>query len=218
MSKNEQWLKRWNENQIAFHETSVNQYLQRYLDKFSLKPGASIFLPLCGKSEDIAWLAAQGYQVTGIELSELAIEAFFEEHKMRFQSFQSDRFVLRKAGNISLLQGDFFDLHAEDIGDCDLVFDRAALIAIEEERRADYCKQLMSIIPASCSMLLITLDYLQSQMKGPPYAVSEAEVSEHYAGTFSIDMLERNNVLDERPRWREQGLDALNESVYRLHR
>lgn len=218
MSKHDHWLQRWKENKIAFHEASVNPYLQRYLGEFSLQPGATVFLPLCGKSEDIAWLAEQGFQVIGIELSALAIEAFFEEHGMRYQSFESDRFILRKSGNISLLQGDYFDLRAEDIGDCGLVFDRAALIAIEDAHRADYCEQMMSIIPASCSMLLITLDYLQSQMQGPPYAVSESEVRQHYAETYRIDLLECNNVLDERPRWREQGLDALDESVYRLHR
>ena len=156
--------------------------------------------------------------MTGIELSALAIEAFFEEHKLRYQTFESDRFILRKAGNISLYEGDFFDLRSEEIGDCALVHDRAALIAIEESQRPDYCEHLMSIIPATANMLLITLEYNQAEMEGPPYAVAPDEVLRHYAGTFSIDLLERNDVLDERPRWREQGLQALSESVYQLHR
>ena len=218
MIANQYWLERWKQNRIGFHESAVNRHLQSYIDQFSLAPGAGVFLPLCGKAHDIAWLAEQGYDVTGIELSALAIEEFFEEHKLRYQTFESDRFILRKADNISLYEGDFFDLRSQDIGDCALVYDRAALIAIEEAQRSSYCEQLMSIVPATANMLLITLEYNQAEMEGPPYAVSGDEVSRHYAEAFSIDLLERNDVLDGRPRWREQGLQALAESIFRLRR
>jgi thiopurine S-methyltransferase len=218
MITNQHWLERWQQNRIGFHESAANRYLQLYLAQFSLAPGATLFLPLCGKAHDIAWLAQQGFEVIGIELSALAIEAFFEEHSLPYQTFESDRFTLRKAGNISIYQGDFFDLRGEDIGECALVYDRAALIAIDGSQRSDYCEQLMSIIPASSNMLLITLEYNQSDMEGPPYAVSSDEVAQFYAGAFSIELLERRDVLDERPRWRQQGLKALSESVFRLNR
>lgn len=218
MTVNQQWLERWTQNRIAFHEDDVNQYLQAYLPQFSLQQGASLFMPLCGKAHDIAWLARQGFEVIGIELSSLAIEAFFDEHALRYQTLESDRFILRKAANICLLEGDYFDLRAEDLGAVALVYDRAALIAIDESRRSNYCEHLLSIIPTDSSMLLITLDYPQAEMQGPPYAVSNEEVIQHYAATFSIELLERRDVLHERPRWREQGLTSLSESVYWLHR
>jgi thiopurine S-methyltransferase len=218
MIDNQHWLERWQQNRIGFHESAINRHLQQYLTQFSLVPGATLFLPLCGKSYDIAWLSQQGFEVVGIELSGLAIEAFFEEHSLPYQTFESDRFILRKAGNISLYEGDFFDLRARDIGECALVYDRAALIAIDESQRANYCEQLMSIIPGSSNMLLITLEYNQSEMEGPPYAVSSDEVERSYAGAFSIELLEREDVVDIRPRWREQGLQSLYQAVYRLYR
>ena len=76
MVDNQHWLDRWKENRIGFHESEVNQHLRRYLPQFDLPRGACVFLPLCGKAHDIAWIAAQGYEVIGIELSQLAIEAF----------------------------------------------------------------------------------------------------------------------------------------------
>ena len=212
----DQWLDRWKQNRIGFHESTVNPYLCRYLPEFKLNQGDTIFLPLCGKTHDIAWLAQQGFQVVGVELSEIAIESFFSEHNLQYQEFESERFMLRKSGNISLIQGDYFDLQREDLSACKMVYDRASLIAIDEASRSRYCAQMQSIIPQATDQLLIALVYDQSQMKGPPFAVSMSEVSRYYASEYSLNVLEQNDVLDERPRWREQGLTALIETVYRL--
>lgn len=212
----DQWRDRWKQNRIGFHESTVNPYLLRYLPAFNLNPGDTIFLPLCGKAHDIAWLAEQGFKVVGIELSEIAIESFFSEHSLQFEQSASDRFILRKNGNISLIQGDYFDLQARDLSDCKMVYDRAALIAIDAANRNRYCAHMLSIIPQYTDQLLITLDYDQAQMQGPPYAVTETEVHLYYESEYSINRLEQNDVLDERPRWREQGLTALNETVYQL--
>lgn len=212
----DQWLDRWKQNRIGFHESSVNSYLCRYLAEFNLNRGDAIFLPLCGKAHDIAWLAQQGYCVLGIELSEIAIESFFSDHNLKYQQLESERFSLRKSGNISLIQGDYFDLCREDLLNCDLVYDRAALIAIDESNRSRYCDHMLSIIPPATDQLLITLDYDQAQMSGPPFAVSADEVQQFYGPAHRIDLLETNDVLDERPRWRDQGLTALTESVFKL--
>ena len=117
-----------------------------------------------------------------------------------------------------MLQGDFFDLSNDDLGGCSLVYDRAALIAISAADRPRYCDHMLSIIPAVSNMLLITLEYDQSEMQGPPFAVMPDEVNRHYTGAFDIDLLETNDILDERPRWRKVGLSALEETVFRLDR
>lgn len=211
-----QWLDRWKQNRIGFHESTVNPRLRRYLPEFNLNPGEMIFLPLCGKTHDIAWLAQQGFQVVGIELSQIAIETFFAEHNLQYQQFESDRFLLRISGNIRLIQGDYFDLQQEDLSACKMVYDKAALIAINAPNRNRYCAHMQSILPKATDQLLITLDYDQAEMEGPPFAVSTAEVSRYYASNYSLNVLEQNDVLDVRPRWREKGLTALTETVYRL--
>jgi len=212
----DQWLDRWKQNRIGFHESTVNPHLRRYLPDFNLNPGDTIFMPLCGKAHDIDWIAKQGFQVVGIELSEIAIESFFSEHNLQYQQFESERFTLRKSGNISLIQGDYFDLQQEDLSACKMVYDRASLIAIDEANRSRYCAHMLSILPPSTDQLLITLDYDQAQMQGPPFAVSAQEVGQHYESEYTIDRFEVNDVLDERPRWRDQGLSALTESVFKL--
>jgi len=218
MVDNQHWLDRWKENRIGFHEATVNQHLKTHLPQFTLATAAAVFLPLCGKAQDIVWLAQQGYEVIGIELSQIAIEAFFTENSLDYESFATDRFTIYRSANISLLQGDFFDLRSQDIAGCDLVYDRAALIAMELPDRPRYYEHMLSIIPSSGKMLLITLDYDQAEMLGPPFSVPTDEVYQYYADAFSINLLECNNVIDERPRWRKVGLTALSESVFRLDR
>ena len=214
----DQWLDRWKQNRIGFHESRVNPYLPQYLPQFNLKPGDTVFLPLCGKALDILWLAEQGFKVIGIELSEIAIESFFSEQGIQYQQFETDHFILRKSGNISLIQGDFFALRQEHLADCKMVFDRASLIAIDAENRDRYCAHMRSIIPIEADMLLVTLEYEQAQMNGPPFAVSKQEVEQYYAAHYTIEVLEQSDVIDEKPRWRDQGLTHLIESVYRLNK
>ena len=218
MVDKQHWLDRWQENRIGFHEGEVNRYLRTYLPKFSLPAGSCVFLPLCGKARDIAWIAEQGYEVIGIELSQLAVEAFFDEQGLEFERFDSDRFGVYKSGNISLLQGDFFDLRNDDLGACSFVYDRASLIAVSAPDRPRYCEHMLSIVPAASSMLLVTMEYDQSQMQGPPFSVPSDEIYRFYDEAFSINLLESNDILDETPRWRKAGLTALDEHAFRLDR
>lgn len=214
--KSSDWLDRWKQNRIGFHQPEVNAYLQHYLQEFHLNPDDTVFIPLCGKAYDIAWLAQQGFQVVGVELSGIAVEAFFSEQDLNCQQSVSGKFLLSKGGTISLYQGDYFDFPQEVLADCKLVYDRASLIAFAQRDRVRYCEYMRSIISARAEILLITLDYDQTQMEGPPFAVSRTEVEELYQTHYQIEELVQNDVLDERPRWRDQGLSALMETVFRL--
>ena len=218
MVDKQHWLDRWQENRIGFHQQEVNRHLQARLPQFGLEPGSCLFLPLCGKSRDIAWIAEQGYEVIGIELSQIAIEAFFDEHGLEYERFESDRFGVYEAERITLLQGDFFDLRNDDLGACQLVYDRASIIAMDAPDRPRYCEHMLSIVPAASSMLLITLEYEQSEMEGPPFSVPAEELYRYYDEAFSINLIESNDIIDELPRWREAGLTALSELVFRLDR
>mgnify|MGYP000992455332 CR=1 FL=1 len=61
------WLERWRNGQIGFHNSEVNGMLLRH--HAQLGAAARVLVPLCGKSLDMGWLAAQGHEVVGIELS-----------------------------------------------------------------------------------------------------------------------------------------------------
>lgn len=218
MVDHQHWHDRWREDRIGFHENSVNPHLLSYLPDFTLLEGSRIFVPLCGKTLDLAWLADQGYEVLGIELSRIALEAFFAEQEREYSCTETERFRIYRSGRLTLLEGDFFDLRADDLQGCAMTYDRASLIAMEAPERPAYCRHMLSILPSDCSMLLIILEYDQGEMRGPPFAVLESEMRDHYANDFSIRILERNSIIDERPRWRKAGLSAIDEIVFRLDR
>ena len=211
------WQKRWADNQIGFHQAQVNPYLQKYWPRLQLAPASRVLVPLCGKSLDIDWLAASGLRVIGVELAERAVQDFFAERGLEAQVEQRGAFSVHRHGDVELWCGDFFALSAEDVADCVAVYDRAALIALPPPMRRAYVEHLERILPSRCEGLLITLDYDQAQMSGPPFAVADAEVRQLYAG-WRIDTLESLDVLGENWRFLQRGLTRLEESVYRLRR
>lgn len=210
------WKQRWQENQTGFHLDQVNPYLEQFWPALQLTPGSHVFVPLCGKSKDLVWLEKSGYRVTGVECSQLAINAFFTENNLQFDTVQGQALNTCIAGNIQLLQGDFFDLQSNELADVKAVYDRAALVALPPDMRQRYAQKLVDILPAPTTMLLITLEYNQASMSGPPFSVPEIEVRSLYSHCFDIHRLQQMDVLSSQPRFAQRGLDRLVESVYLL--
>jgi len=210
------WLERWQQNQIGFHRDGVNPYLERYWTGLGVTPPARVLVPLCGKSVDLRWLMDQGYQVEGVELSRLAIEAFFAEQGLSAQQSEQGAWQVWECENLRLWCGDFFQLGEAQLGVIDAVYDRAALIALPPEMRPRYAQQLHNLAgDAAC--LLITLDYPQAEMSGPPFAVSPAEVAQLYQAAYhGTEPVVSEDVLADNAHLRERGLGRLEEAVYRL--
>lgn len=209
------WHQRWASNQIGFHEGQVNAYLVRHYAQLGLAPGETVFVPLCGKSVDLRWLADQGAHVVGVELSPIAVESFFAEQGLTPRTSKEGAFAVWESGPIRLLCGDYFALAPADLAGVHALYDRAALIALPHERRADYVTHLDRLLPGARRTLLVTLEYPQEQMQGPPFSVAEREVHSLFAGA-RIERLGIHDVLADNPRFREKGLTRLLECAYRL--
>jgi len=210
------WLERWQNNRIGFHEGRVNTHLENYWDQLDLAPGARVFVPLCGKARDLLWLRAQGHEVVGVEVSAIAVRDFFAENDLRPVVEQYEDREYWYEDGFTLIRGDFFDITQEEVAGCAGVFDRASLIALPPSMRADYAAHLKAILPGWAQTLLVTLEYDPSEMDGPPFPVSEDEVRALYTDTWRVERLWQAAVLDEQPHFRERGLTALRETVYRL--
>lgn len=211
------WHSRWKNNQIGFHQSQVNAYLQQHWPALAVPAGGRVLVPLCGKSLDMLWLAGQGLQVLGVELSERAVEDFFSEHQLVPQVSQSGPFKVFRCEDIEIRCGDFFALTAEDVKGCTALYDRAAVIALPGEMRKRYVEHLQAILPVTAKGLLITLDYDQSQLDGPPFAVTDPEVQALFAAWHPLE-LASHDVLGESPKFQQAGASHLLERVYRLQR
>lgn len=173
------WLDRWASGQIGFHEGHPNAFLARHAAH--LGPPGRVLVPLCGKAEDLGWLAAQGHSVLGVELSEQAARAYFAEHDLVPAVTTRGAFTALSADRVTILVGDVFDLAPADVAEVTAFYDRAALIALQPAQRVRYVALLRKLLPG-CNGLLVTFEYDQKLMDPPPHAVHEPEVRKLYAG------------------------------------
>lgn len=182
------WHQKWQKGEIAFHEGQVNRLLAAHFQVLNLPLGSRVFLPLCGKTRDIAWLLAAGYQVVGAELSELAVKELFAGLNLKPRITQTEKYLRYQAAQIDILVGDIFQLSAADVGIVDAIYDRAALVALPENMRSMYARHLMAL--SHCApQLIITYEYAQHELAGPPFAVLTAEVQQHYAHFYALQTL-----------------------------
>lgn len=204
------WIDRWREGKIGFHEGQPNAHLVRFAGQ--LGAARRVLVPLCGKTVDLAYLAAQGHDVVGVELVEDAARAFFAEQGITPTVAAHGPFVAYAAPGLTILIGDMFATTAPWLGAVDALYDRAALIALPPALRARYVAHLRALLPAGAPGLLVTLDYPQDRMPGPPFAVADAEVRAHY-DRLAVALLAETPAAGGR--LQELGLAAV-ERVYRV--
>lgn len=210
------WQARWARSEIGFHLPQVNPYLQRHWPALELPVGSRVLVPLCGKSVDMVWLAGQGFEVVGVELASRAVEDFFSDHQLEPEISQEGEFQVYRAGAVTIYCGDMFALGAQQVVDCAALYDRAALIALPAPMRNRYAAHLSQILPRGTQALLVTLDYEQAQMDGPPFAVTDDDVQRLLGSQWRVQCLEQRDVLGENWRFLQRGLTRLDERVYRL--
>lgn len=209
------WHSRWVSNEIGFHQQSETPQLIQYWSDMA-PDNASVFLPLCGKSLDILWLKSRGHHVIGVEFSTIAVESFFSENNIPYDIEKKGTFSVYTAPNITIYQGDFFDLNADDLKGVQYVFDRAALIALPADMRLRYATKINDLIDSNTKILLVALEYDQALMAGPPFSVSDDEINKLYVDSFSVEILHQENIIDDLPRFKQRGLNALDERCYKL--
>lgn len=212
------WLRRWQDGQIGFHRHEVMPLLERHWRSFRLPTGSRVIVPLCGKSLDMHWLAAQGHRVLGIELSPLAVEQFFAEAGVRPERHASrygEHFV---AGPIEIILGDAFGVDEALFADAAGIYDRAALIALPPALRRRYLETTYAALPSGCRGLLITLEYPQPEKKGPPFSVEQGEVEALFSAPWQASLQERRDILEQEASFKADGVTALATAVYSLRK
>ena len=204
------WHNRWESNRIGFHEADTHPMLVRHWDDVGADRGRPVFVPLCGKSNDMLWLHERRHEVVGIELSTIAVSAFFEENAIDATSSDCGSFSCHTAPGYRLLCGDFFQLERTIAGDIGAVYDRAALIALAPEQRADYVAHLNHLIDPGTQILLVTVRYEPDLISPPPFVVDENEIAALFERSYSIDRLSTAPALvKDKP---------CKETAYRLQR
>jgi thiopurine S-methyltransferase len=213
---NASWLQCWHDRQTGFHQAAINPLLSRFWPELGMDAGSRIFVPLCGKSLDMLWLAQQGHEVIGVELSPLAVRAFFEENHLRPTRRPAGLLTLWRAGRISILCGDYFALTGNELGQIDAVYDRAALTAFPEDVRLLYVAHLQVILPTSGKVFILTTEMPDADALPAHTLEADSEIVSLYGAAFNIELLHVEQVFEADPDGDDQAHIAIAHKVYRL--
>lgn len=214
VADHELWHDRWRTNRLGFHQPQPNKLLQKHWPSTCPDSNAAVFVPLCGKSHDMTWLADQGHTVIGVELSEIAARDYFAERGVEAKVRREGEFEIHKGGGVEIWVGDFFAMPAGVVEACRAAFDRASLIALPADIRVRYAEQMHKIMPGNARTLLLTITYDQNEMAGPPFSVTDEEVAQLYGGLRKVTRLETRDGMKGSDNLKERGLTALMTSVF----
>ncbi|MFQ5718657.1 MAG: thiopurine S-methyltransferase [Acidobacteriota bacterium] len=211
----EDWLQRWSDHRIPFHESRVNPLLLRHASAWNGgQPVERLLVPFCGKSVDMVWLARHAGEIVGVELSALALREFHADNGLQFVEVHEPPFGVFRAKSITTLAGDFFHLTAGRFGRFQAAYDRAALIALPAAGRPGYVDHLLSLLAAGARILLITLEFAPEEMSGPPFPVDRAEVDRLFGRCAAVVPLSRDEVTAVDHPLLARGLSRLHEAAY----
>ena len=203
---NDHWLERWKIGRTGWHEPAGNRNLREH---WSLS-GRRVLVPMCGKSPDLLWLEEQGNEVVGIELSDIAVHAFFEENELEFEPVEGTLPGYRAVGrNITLHCGDYFEFDAEPF---DAHYDRGALVALSSELRPRYARHTVSLLADDAHQFVITVEYDEAVCNGPPFSIGPEELLGHWPGLRRHASIE--DIDNAPPKFLEHGLKSLREVVW----
>jgi thiopurine S-methyltransferase len=193
------WHERWQMGQTSFHQPEVETFLSANFGRLGVARGATVFVPLCGKSVDMLWLAAQGYKVVGVELSGIACKAFFSENRLAAaEPVTEGRFRVHRAKDqpITLYEGDFFELSTAQTGPLAAFYDRASLIALPPAMRERYVQHMKrELLAPSTSGLLLSVAYESSTFPGPPFSIPPEEVQQKWGDRFHLELVGRGEEM-----------------------
>ena len=197
------WKDRWNDGNTKWHRDKVNAILIKYVDELTGgRSNMRVFIPLCGKSIDMLWLADQGHTVVGVELAKQAIESFFTENSLTFTvesvkmaaaSEPADVYNCNEK-KITIFCCDLFNLTEADLpGKMDAIWDRASFVAIAlsvGDRGKRYTKKMHSLLACDGSYMLESLYYEVDRGDRPPASMSDELRNEVFGEDFTIRELE----------------------------
>jgi thiopurine S-methyltransferase len=206
------WHSRWEAGQTGWHEPEGNVALHKFWP--SLACGSRVLVPLCGKSSDLLWLAEQGSSVTGIELSEIAARAFFNDAGLSFETEKINGFnwFRSREANIAIACGNYFEFLDTPF---DALYDRAALVALPANKRAEYALHTKGLLKPDARQLLLTIEFDQSRVEGPPFSVMPAEVKSYWPDLERV--YEQDDIENSPPRFRDAGIEDIVEVVWVSH-
>ncbi len=211
------WKERWEQGQTGWHNDTVNQNLQNHHGVLFKNPAPKIFVPLCGKTLDMRWLAEKGAHIFGVDLVRQALDEYCSEQGLPPVEHRTENLTTLTTEKHTLFHGDVFTVTVEHTGKVDAIFDRAALVALPLEMRQRYAMHCLSLLKPGGSILLITYDSPVEDEQGPPFPVRKGTVETLYSTASSCTQLDEVLMTaDNDPRLQKRGIDWSRADIWEI--
>lgn len=165
------WEQCYKDNDTPWDRGEPAPPLVEYLQSNTVE--GNVLVPGCGTGHDARLLASQGCDVTGVDLSPLAIR-------------KAKAFPAPARGSLTYRLSDFLDsdngLEDESF---DYVFEHTCFCAIDPIRRMDYEKAVRRVLKPGGHLLAILFTHLDDP-DGPPFPTTPEEVESLFGKHFEI--------------------------------
>jgi SAM-dependent methyltransferase len=173
MSELERWQERYREGDTPWDSGRPSLELLRVVAEDGIVAGPVLELG-CGTGTNAVWLACQGFEVTAVDLSPLAIE-------------RAERRAREAGVRVRFLVADLLD--PPDLGGpYDFFFDRGCYHVVRRENAERYARTLERFTRPGSRGLVLTGNAREPHDPGPP-VVSEDEIRRELGGIFDIERL-----------------------------
>lgn len=201
------WLERWKTGRIGWHEADGNRRLRDHWQA----SGRRVLVPMCGKSVDMLWLAEQGNAVVGVEVSGIAVQAFFADNGLEHEEYHGNRHrFVAIDHDITIICGDYLTISDMRFDAC---YDRGAFAALPAAMRANYAAHTNALLDDGAYHLLITLEYDQGLVEGPPYSIAADEVLGFWPDLERVEVVD--DIDNAPPKFHDAGVAEMLEVCWR---
>jgi thiopurine S-methyltransferase len=158
-------------------------------------------------------LADDGYHVIGVELSKIAIEAYFEARKVKPSREKRGRFIIWRERNVEIWCGDIFDLTKKELGDIRMLYDCASLTAFSPDSRPHYVEHFHEKLSQQSKILLMTTESPDEHQSNSALSI-DPEVRTLYEMNYDIQLLHGQDSLLIDPEYPDEPMSMMEEKVY----
>ncbi len=102
------WHERWERAEIGFHQQEINVHLQQFWKLSICNPVSGCSSRCAARASTCYGWPGEGHPVTGVEISRIAVEAFFAENGLQPRRWREGAFEIWEQDEIRILLGDFF--------------------------------------------------------------------------------------------------------------
>ena len=221
------WNNRWSTTHAGrWQLAGVHPFLLRYahlLRDWDNRANKTVLVPLCGKSDDLFWLAQTAglKKVIGIESSSVAITSLLKDYECT-RITENIECYSTLAGKITIYCGDLFDENMNSTlfgGPVDYIWDRAAIVALHWKDHDRYVKKLLSFqgTPVGKGKYdWLVGAYWHTQHRGPPFDVDLAHLRHIFGQKVNVEQLDEIDAFYSG--WQNGGFTDMVERLYGVER